>query len=290
MMAVRILQSAEFVMLQPRIQLWRITVSLQVKGKAASRLRSRVCITATIDSDIFEVLLEDLVPEETYTVRAYATTELATAWGVSYNFTTFDWPIDTETEVVNVTNPETGRTWMDRNLGASRAATSSTDEQAYGDLYQWGRAADGHQKRDSETTSTLSDSDQPGHGDFITSSSDDNFDWRSPQNDDLWQGVNGINNPCPTGYRLPTEAEWNAELNSWSSFNATGAFNSPLKLPVAGYRSGSSGSLLNVGSSGGYWSSTVSGSDARPLGFNGSAAYMVSNGRADGISVRCLED
>ena len=45
-----------------------------------------------------------------------------------------------------VTNPATGRTWMDRNLGASRVATGNTDAEAYGDLYQWGRAADGHQK------------------------------------------------------------------------------------------------------------------------------------------------
>ena len=43
----------------------------------------------------------------------------------------------TPTEVVDVTNPTTGKTWMDRNLGASQAATSSTDADAYGDLYQW---------------------------------------------------------------------------------------------------------------------------------------------------------
>ncbi|WP_372934176.1 hypothetical protein, partial [Mariniphaga sediminis] len=42
----------------------------------------------------------------------------------------------------NVTNATTGKTWMDRNLGASQVATSSTDIAAYGDLYQWGRAAD----------------------------------------------------------------------------------------------------------------------------------------------------
>ena len=197
---------------------------------------------------------------------------------------------DTETEVVEVTNPETGRTWMDRNLGASRAATSSTDEQAYGELYQWGRPADGHQKRDSETTSTLSDSDQPGHGDFITSSRDANSHWRSPQNDDLWQGVNGINNPCPAGYRLPTAAEWQAERESWDSDDASGAFGSPLKLPKAGNRSFGSGSLFGVGSGGYYWTGSVSGSLARHLVFSSSVAHMFGGSRADGRSVRCLED
>jgi hypothetical protein len=34
------------------------------------------------------------------------------------------------TEIVDVVNPVTGKTWMDRNLGAQRAAISSTDQQA----------------------------------------------------------------------------------------------------------------------------------------------------------------
>ena len=189
----------------------------------------------------------------------------------------------------DVYNPTTGKIWMDRNLGASRAATSSTDAEAYGDLYQWGRAADGHQKRTSGTTTTLSNSDTPGHGNFILASGSPN-DWRSPQNDNLWQGVNGINNPCPSGYRLPTEAEWNAERLSWSSNNAAGAFASPLKLAVAGSRSGVHGSLLGVGSAGYYWSSTVSGYYSIRLLFSSGAAGMSSDFRAGGNSVRCLKD
>jgi len=259
-----------------------------VQGFTAPTLDD-TCIPRTPGLNTFELLLEDLIPGKTYTVRAYATNQFVTAWGDIYNFTTLDWPIDTETAVVNVINPTTGRTWMDRNLGATHVATSSTDSEAFGDLYQWGRAADGHQKRNSPTTSTLSSTDQPGHGDFILAPNSP-FDWRSPQNDNLWQGVNGINNPCPSGYRLPTEAEWNAERNSWSSNNASGAFSSPLKLPMAGYRNRSSGSLLNVGSNGFYWSRTVSGSFARYLYFDSSDANMYSGSRAHGIAVRCLED
>jgi uncharacterized protein (TIGR02145 family) len=197
----------------------------------------------------------------------------------------------TPTAVVDVTNPTTGKTWMDRNLGATQAATSSTDSLAYGDLYQWGRAADGHQCRNSDTTSTLSSTDQPGHGDFITSSSGD-YDWRSPQNDNLWQGVNGTNNPCPSGYRLPTSAELDAELSSWSSNNAAGAFPSPLKLPMAGERSDIYGSLSNVGSHGHYWSSTVvDGAYSNRLYFgSGYTGRMVDGNRAAGYSVRCLKD
>ncbi len=192
--------------------------------------------------------------------------------------------------IPTVFNPKTGKTWMDRNLGDSRVATSSTDAEAFGDLYQWGRGTDGHEKRTSGTTSSLSNSDTPGHGNFITSTSSGNYDWRSPQNNNLWQEVNGINNPCPTSFRIPTVAEWEAERASWVSNNSSGAFASPLKLPVAGCRKYSDGSLGIVGSGGRYWSSSVSGTDARYLSFGSSYAGTNSDSRAYGVSVRCLKD
>ncbi len=195
----------------------------------------------------------------------------------------------TPTEIVDVTNPITGKTWMDRNLGASRAAISSTDAQAYGDLYQWGRRSDGHQCRTSPTTSTLSSTDTPAHGSFILATNSP-FDWRSPQNTNLWQGVNGVNNPCPSGYRLPTETELNAERTSWGNPHSAGAFASPLKLPVAGYRNSSTGSLVYVGNVGNYWSSTVSSTNSRSLMFVSSPAGMNTTYRAYGRSVRCLKD
>ena len=194
------------------------------------------------------------------------------------------------TSIIDVTNPTTGAIWMDRNLGATQAATSSTDVDAYGDLYQWGRFSDGHQCRTSATNPTLSSTDQPAHGDFITVNSG-NYDWRSPQNHNLWQGVNGINNPCPSGYRIPTEAELEAERLSWSANTSVGAFASPLKLPMAGYRNASNGSLFNVEANGSYWSSTVYGAYSRGLSFSGSDANMFDvNLRAFGYSVRCLKD
>jgi uncharacterized protein (TIGR02145 family) len=193
------------------------------------------------------------------------------------------------TTVVDVTNPTTGKTWMDRNLGATQVATSSTDANSYGDLYQWGRRADGHQCRTSPTTATLSSIDQPAHDDFITINSG-NLDWRSPQNANLWQGVNGVNNPCPSGYRIPTETEINAERQSWSQNTSGGAFASPLKLPNTGYRLHSNGSLYYVGTDGIYWSSTVSGTNSRSLGFFSGNASMVDYTRAYGLSVRCIKE
>jgi uncharacterized protein (TIGR02145 family) len=192
------------------------------------------------------------------------------------------------TTVVDVINPATGKTWMDRNLGASQVATSTTDQAAYGDLYQWGRRADGHQCRTSPTTATLSSIDQPVHGNFILAPNAP-YDWRSPQNANLWQGVNGVNNPCPSGYRIPSEPELEAERLSWSQNNSVGAFASPLKLPMAGYRNSSNGSLFGVGTNGYCWSSTVSGTNSRTLDFNSINANMYDNNRAFGFSVRCLK-
>ena len=200
-----------------------------------------------------------------------------------------DWLRDETTEVVEVVNPTTGKIWMDRNLGASQVATSSTDAAAYGDLYQWGRAADGHESRTSATTTTLATSDTPGHGDFITNESSP-YDWHNPQNENLWQGVNGINNPCPIGYRLPTEAEWEEEINTWSSTDAAGAFDSPLKLPLPGkrYRSGTFDFLEEEGH---YWSSTIINNDSRYISIEIDFNYSELIGdRASGNSVRCIKD
>lgn len=189
-----------------------------------------------------------------------------------------------------VTSP-TGRVWMDRNLGASRVATSSTDTEAYGDLYQWGRGTDGHEERDSETTSTLSpDLDTPGHDNFITVTNSP-YDWRTPQNENLWQGVNGLNNPCPVGFRLPTNIELEAEVASWSNSNSAGAYESVLKLVVGGYRHHSPDAPVNAaGSSGFYWSSTVVSVYSQVLGLNSDNAVMLNNNRGVGFSVRCIKD
>ena len=202
---------------------------------------------------------------------------------------------DNPTEVVAVLNPITGRYWMDRNLGASQVATSSTDENSYGDLYQWGRGADGHQCRDALTTTILSSTDQPENGLFILATTGP-YDWRSPQNNNLWQGVDGVNNPCPTGYRIPTQAEFDEERSTWDSQNSIGAFDSVLRLTQGGTRNEVP---FYVGVSGGYWSSTVVNGNGGASGLNfGSystdpsepgAAYEL-NSRVSGASIRCIKN
>lgn len=192
---------------------------------------------------------------------------------------------------ITVTNPVTGRIWMDRNLGAKQVATAIDDADSYGGLYQWGRFSDGHQSRRSETLRSQASTvwiskNGPWYGKFLIGYSD----WLSTSGGDLWQGVKGRNNPCPQGFRIPTDAEWEAERMSWDSNNASGAFNSALKLPSAGYRTHSNGSMGHIGKMGRYWSSTVEGDLSHYLLFTDSFAGIYSLYRANGNSVRCIKD
>jgi len=179
-----------------------------------------------------------------------------------------------------------GRCWLDRNLGALQVATSHDDFDGFGDYFQWGRLDDGHQLPGSDVVQVTSSTDDPGHGDFITTN-DSPRDWRIPQNDALWQGVNGINNPCPQGFRVPTEVEFVIEMLSWEGMNTMGAFNSPLKLTASGYRGGG---IQDLGITGWYPSSTTDGELGRFLYYWGTTASMFSDDRFWAGPVRCIKD
>ena len=202
------------------------------------------------------------------------------------------WDGDPTLPVATVTSPETGRVWMDRNLGASQVATSIDDVAAFGDYYQWGRDSDGHEKTGSSTTTARSVTDTPGHANFIMHATQPN-DWRLTNNDNLWQGVNGINNPCPLGFRIPTKLEWEAEFAAFAN-SETAGFDSFLKLPSAGYRDGySTGDLLST-SNPYYWTSTTDGSSVYWTNtFFGPPVFWVTelwSYRAAGVCVRCIQD
>lgn len=213
-----------------------------------------------------------------YHARAYATSSAGTTYGSDLSFETLG----------RVTNPSTGRVWIDRNQGARRKALFINDHIAYGYWYQWGRRTDGHQQRNSLSSYDVSTFDQPHHGRFIFNP---NFphSWRNPINDNLWQGVDGVNNPCPPGYRVPTIAEWTEEMQTWIRADAAGAFNSPLKLTVGSAR-GYRPEIRPNPNIGRYWSSTVSGNQAMRLAFDYNGAFEGSEYRAAGKSVRCIMD
>ena len=138
------------------------------------------------------------------------------------------------------------------------------------------------------STTTLSNNDNPINSSFIFAENSP-YNWRSPTNDFLWQGSNGKNNPCPSGFRIPTVSEWEAEIKSWKGGNnALGASQSVLNLPVTGHRTGPS-ILVDLKSAGYYWTSDVAGDKSSVLFFNNTQEYITSLPRFMGLACRCIK-
>ncbi len=199
-----------------------------------------------------------------------------------------------------VTSPYTAKVWMDRNLGATQVATSVNDVASYGDLYQWGRATDGGQLRtapqvatrltDISSRSTSSISAQPW-----TSQADWNSQTGGVWNVQPWNNTDGgVNNPCPNGFRVPTDSEWTAELNGMNGAGivttTTGVFNSFLKIPQAGVIEGSgfSGTLITTKSV--YWTTDrLDGYSSREIRFSPTlSAERNANWYSFRYCVRCI--
>ena len=212
----------------------------------------------------------------------------------------------TDTNTYGTVIAEDGKCWLDRNLGATQVATAYNDYKSYGSLFQWGRLADGHQLINwtdiggapvNGTTSTLSTIDQPKSPLFILGLSSP-YNWRNPQNDNLWQGVDGKNNVCPVGFHIPTATEWQ-NLTTASGITTTGcgknnscftkAANSILKLPSAGARYIFAGYLTSQ-RAGYYWSSSPGVSYSSFLYINSQVELIKEGSRASGYSVRCIKD
>ena len=205
-----------------------------------------------------------------------------------------------------------GQCWLDRNLGSSQIASAINDSNSYGHLYQWGRGTDGHQLRslDCATSDCFNAGSNPSAlpanaaavtgptwaGKFIRISPNPR-DWHQANPDNtLWQGVSGTNNPCPTGYKLPTLAEWSTVSGGNGSTtigwaNAGAAFNSPLKLPAAGSRAPIDGTISgSPGTNAYYWTSTVNGVNASVIELRLSDNVVNVFTRASGASVRCIKN
>lgn len=130
------------------------------------------------------------------------------------------------------------------------------------------------------------------------------YDWytdkESFQNNVLWgNGTDkSVFDPCPKGWRVPTDGSWGDFSVSSMPASGSGAnvangriYYAIAWYPAAGRRLSGSGALYYAGSSGTFRSSTSSGVYAKHMSFDMSdVGSSNTNSRAYSFSVRCVQE
>jgi uncharacterized protein (TIGR02145 family) len=241
--------------------------------------------------------LTSLIANTTYYVRAYATNSAGTAYGNEVSFTT------TAGGGGIVTNPGAGVTfdgytyssivlgngqeWMAENLRTTAYANGDpipnvTDNTIWQNLTTGAWA---HYNNDNQY-------DNP-YGKLYN-----------------WYTVADPRNVCPTGWHVPSDAEWTVlsdylggeavaggKMKStgtayWSGSNTAATNESGFSGLPGGFRD-DGGAFGNVGGFGGWWSSTEGGTDYawdRVLDYSAGDVNRGYDYKANGFSVRCLRD
>lgn len=187
--------------------------------------------------------------------------------------------------------------FLDRNLGAGSIDLATSD--SWGDLYQWGRPTDGHEKRLSQTIPQKAETvTSVHHGMFILDDIRSN-NWVEHSTGSVWQTDNPVNNPCPCGYRIPTQAEWQAVLalgykvyEKQTGYYVLSLANGILELPAAGLRNAHNGYILHSGTRGYYWAQdAITEGTSGTMDFNSEdrlGNISLYGYRAFGRSIRCV--
>jgi len=175
----------------------------------------------------------------------------------------------------------------------------------YGDLFQWGRGADGHEKRTSSsadnnptvfpyTASQIFELAYKGDYDWLTIDTINQKSAFVAERIASW--AKSTNNPvCPEGWYVPSKIELEALKNAENITDGASAYTSSLKLPLAGRRS-NDGNIGFVGRVGYIWTRDSAGAGTGANGANTSYSFTYDGGalfskpyKAEGQSVRCIK-
>lgn len=181
----------------------------------------------------YQSVMDNLIPNTTYYVRAYATNNVGTAYGDELSFTTLDDGTINGYEYVDLGLPS-GVKWATMNVGAASHEES-------GEYYAWGEIAPKAEYTEANCTSYgLNMEDVTGNPERDAATAMWGSTWRTPTKEECEELLNN----CTW--------EWDVQ-NGVGGKKVTGPNGNHIFLPVTGYKYGNS---IYVQDYGYYWSST----------------------------------